>query len=120
MQAQDLEKHQWKERIIVVSSPNFDSEEAIKQLQNLKGNLAALKERKLVVYHLTNKGFSKHFSSKIYPLKNSESKIESFNVALFGLDGSEKYSATKAQPVSSFFGLIDQMPMRKQQMKKGE
>jgi len=117
MQSQDLKKHQWRDRLIVVSSPTFDDTEANAQLEVLENAKAGLKERKLVVYHVTNSGYRQDFSSEILVSENSESEISRFNVALIGLDGTEKFHSIEVEEVSRFFNLIDKMPMRQQEIR---
>ena len=118
MDAQDLRKHQWEHRIIVVSSPTFGNTDAEKQLALLKANTLALNERKLVVYHVTNAGYTVDFHDDILVSENSESAIESFQVSLIGLDGNEKFHATTVQAAEKFFSLIDAMPMRQEELRK--
>jgi len=118
MQAQDLEKHQWKNRIIAISSPEFNDRYAEDQLRLLQGNLNALQERKLIIYHVTNHGFTKDFSSEIFPSENTQTEITSFHISLIGLDGTEKMAADSPRTAKQFFDLIDQMPMRQEEMKE--
>ncbi len=118
MDAQDLQKHQWKNRIIVVFSSGSENKEAKEQLDILKTDVAALKERKLVVYHITNSGYTVDFGEEISALKNTENSIRSFKVVLIGLDGTEKFSATQVERPEKFFRLIDSMPMRQAEIKR--
>ncbi|MDX1462660.1 MAG: DUF4174 domain-containing protein [Marinirhabdus sp.] len=117
MEAQDLKKHQWEHRIIVVSSSTFENQEAKEQLQLLKKDTGALDERKLVIYHVTNSGYTVDFSEDIQVSEKTQFAIESFQVSLIGLDGTEKFHATEVQPAAKFFTLIDAMPMRRAEMK---
>jgi hypothetical protein len=116
MQSQDLKKHQWENRIIVVSSPEFDNAKAALQLDLLKQHPQGLKDRKLIIYHVTNRGYTLDFSSEIVTSENSEFEISEYNVSLIGLDGTEKFHATEPQPAETFFDLIDAMPMRQAEM----
>ena len=118
MDAQDLKKHQWEHRIIVVSSPTFGNSDAEVQLELLEKNKNALIERKLLVYHVTNAGFTLNFEEEIFVSENSQSAISGFNVSLIGLDGNEKYHATQVQDPEKFFSLIDAMPMRQAELQK--
>jgi len=118
MQSQDLQKHQWKNRLIIIASPTFDNDAAQIQLAFLKNNKEGLKDRKLVVYHVTNGGYSIDFASEILVSGNSTSEITHFNVALIGLDGTEKFHARSPQSAQKFYDLIDQMPMRKAELNR--
>lgn len=117
MNAQDLKKHQWENRIIVISSPTFDNKEALIQKNYFQSELAGLEDRKLKIYHITNGAYTIDFDSEILISQNSEIEIAGFNVSLIGLDGTSKYQATSPQPASIFFNLIDAMPMRKAEVK---
>jgi Domain of unknown function (DUF4174) len=118
MDAQDLKKHQWEDRIIVVSSPTFGNSQAKAQLALLKSDINALKERKLRVYHVTNSGFTFDFGKEILVAENSQTAISGFHVSLIGLDGTEKFHATEVQEATKFFRLIDAMPMRQAELRK--
>jgi hypothetical protein len=113
MNAQDLKKHKWENRLIVISSPTFNNEEAAIQKRYLQTQIEELEDRKLIVYHFTNDGYTVGFNEKIVTLKNSAFNSTEFNVSLIGLDGSEKFKESSAQPASQFFKLIDAMPMRR-------
>lgn len=120
MNAQDLKKHQWQNRLIIISSPTFENQKAALQLSYLTDETMNLQDRKLIVYHVTNTGYTTNFKEEIIPSINSEFEIEEFTVSLIGLDGTQKYEATSPQPASAFFNLIDQMPMRKAEIKNRE
>ena len=117
MQAQDLKKHQWKHRIILVSSADFDNKKAQQQLQLLQDELTGLQDRKLKIYHITNQGYSTDFGEEIIVSKSSNTENNSFSVSLIGLDGTEKDSFNSPQIATVFFRLIDQMPMRRSEIK---
>lgn len=117
LEAQDLKKHQWENRIIVVSSPTFDNDKASKQLARLQQHTLGLKDRKLVVYHRTNTGYSEDFGEQVYRIDPRDVAISSFKVELIGLDGTEKFRSHKVQEAAIFFGRIDAMPMRKAEIR---
>ena len=117
MNAQDFAKHQWKQRIIIVSSPTFKNTLAKEQLAALKKDLGAVKDRKLMVYHITNTGFTVDFDDTIKISENTETAISSFKVSLIGLDGAKKFQASNVQEAATFFNLIDTMPMRRAEIK---
>ncbi|WP_271855175.1 DUF4174 domain-containing protein [Patiriisocius marinus] len=117
MNAQDLHKHQWESRIIVISTPTFESSEAALQKSYLQTEVEKLAERKIKVYHVTNTGYTVDFNSEILMSQNSDSEISGFNVSLVGLDGTQKYQFTSPQPAELFFNLIDSMPMRQAEIK---
>ncbi|GER58262.1 hypothetical protein ULMA_03700 [Patiriisocius marinus] len=73
MNAQDLHKHQWESRIIVISTPTFESSEAALQKSYLQTEVEKLAERKIKVYHVTNTGYTVDFNSEILMSQNSDS-----------------------------------------------
>ena len=92
--SQDIKKHKWKDRVILVISESTNNLDFKNQIELLKNNLLALKERKLVVYQITKNDFSFNFnknwisSSKLYQKFNE--KKEHFKVIIIGLDGGIK------------------------------
>lgn len=115
--AQDLKKHKWENRLIIISSPTLQNQQATIQKSYLAAEVEGLKDRKLIIYHITNGGYTVGFDPKIMVRKNSEVKISEFQVTLIGLDGRSKYQVTSPQPASHFFKLIDTLPMRKAELK---
>ena len=117
MQAQELQKHQWKDRIIIVSSPEFGNKKAEEQLAVLRSESKELEQRNVIVYQVTNHGYVENFGWGIEPAAKTQSKIEGFNVSLIGLDGTEKFTSEEITQAGTFFNLIDSMPMRQEEMR---
>lgn len=47
--SQNLEKHQWKERVMLIVADNPENLNLAKQLEELRSDIEGLNERKLVV-----------------------------------------------------------------------
>lgn len=118
--AQNLEKHQWKHRILLVISN--DSAKLNKQISLLKKDVFELTERKLIVYKVSPLMYQKGIEStswisskKLYnAYRKKDTKLE---VILIGLDGGIKLRQTKRITSKKLFTLIDGMPMRRQELK---
>jgi len=121
--AQSLEKHLWQDRIILLFAHDFQSSDLQKQLNLFEKELDGLKERKLVVYQITPSGIKKDGNNlfennlKLQLTKTYQSKNNTFTFILIGLDGGKKMRSTKVVSSKDLFGKIDQMPMRKWEIK---
>jgi septum formation topological specificity factor MinE len=123
MKGIDLSKHKWKNRIVLVFANDTSLTIFNKQLEELGKDLLGILDRKIVIYKILPNKFQLEidvenkweFSSNLY---NDYRQFDSqFEFALIGLDGGIKL--TRNQPVSSeeLFSIIDQMPMREQELK---
>jgi len=119
--SQDLKKHQWKNRLLLVFSDDKNSDTFQKQINVLSENTKGLKERKLIIYQFSENKFSIDFNSKWFPIhklsKKYHSKNKRFEVLLIGLDGGIKLRQTKLVSLDQLFTLIDGMPMRRHELK---
>ena len=117
MFSQNLTKHQWNDRLLIITSETFDNDRAQRQLRMLKKEMSGLKDRKLIIYHVTSEGYKTNFNTEV----SGESEIsvgEDFQITLIGLDGGEKFQSDRPEPASVFFSKIDSMPMRKAEMRQ--
>ena len=128
LNAQDLDSHQWENRILIVHTTNRNNIDFKKQLKIFKDDQIGLIERKLVLYKIINNQFeltnfkdsnpiesgdiSKRFENKYVKHKND------FTIMLLGLDGSIKLQKQKIVSIDELFSLIDSMPMRRREMKR--
>ena len=120
--AQDLSKHQWKDRLVLIIAEE-KTEKFQQQLTELQKHQQVLKERKLVVYQILPEKYSTGFQEENwksstelygkYKVKNSD-----FRVMLIGLDGGEKLEQTEVLSIEKLFNTIDSMPMRQAEMRK--
>lgn len=123
-QAQDLSKHRWRNRVLVLTANSSELDLYQKQVQELLQDENGLIERKLVMYHVfpekilqgyTNLGpsplSSKHFTRFF-------DQNAPFTISLLGLDGGIKLQKTQILNRSELFGLIDGMPMRRAEIRR--
>ncbi len=99
-------------RGVILFYPNNKADIASKQLKVLSADLAGLSERQIKITRVAtnSKDFENYSPLKINP--------NLFTVVLVGKDGGEKFSSNEIITSSKLYGLIDQMPMRKQEMKQ--
>ena len=95
---QDLGKHLWKDRLIIIQAPDLSNPNYKKQCAEFIGAEEGMTERKLVIYEQMNPN-------------------NPFKISLIGLDGGIKLVQTEVLKKEELFGVIDAMPMRMQEMK---
>ncbi|EDP94293.1 DUF4174 domain-containing protein [Kordia algicida OT-1] len=125
--AQDLKKHRWEHRILIVKMPSVNSKEAQAQLKEINMSQEGMIERKLVLYtiieddfifmnyencQLNNKG---KVSKKIKKILNSK---DDFEILLIGLDGGIKLQQNTVLTKKALFNKIDAMPMRSNELRR--
>lgn len=125
--AQDLEKHRWENRILIIQTADKESMEYKRQVEEITDSIEELKERRIVLYQIfdrkyrytdfqkpTNDESWRSFEkSKLRELKKSHP----FKIVLIGLDGGIKLEQTKFLKKEDLFDLIDSMPMRKMELR---
>tara|TARA_B100001765_G_C19506520_1_gene343268 strand:- start:386 stop:901 length:516 start_codon:yes stop_codon:yes gene_type:complete len=130
LNAQELEAYRWNNRILIVKAEDAQSTEYIKQIDELTNADEKMEDRKLILYQIEGTDFkftdfkkpkkkqagfvTDSFSEK-YLLTNN-----TFEVMLIGLDGGVKLRQDEFLDKESLFRLIDSMPMRMNEMKKGK
>ena len=125
LNAQDLSKHQWKDRLILIIAENEKNEKFQEQLTELQKNQKGLKDRKLVIYQILPEKYSTGFqinnwknSAKLY--KKYKAEESDFHIILIGLDGGKKLYQTEILSAEKLFDTIDSMPMRQSEMRKNK
>jgi hypothetical protein len=118
--SQNLSSHQWKERVIIIRANDSDSELADLQFNMLVTEKEELVDKKLVVYKCISGQcvfYNGRGQKKLFEVDNTD---DGFSTVLIGLDGGKKYMSKKVVKPSVFFNLIDQMPMRRQELRDKE
>ena len=103
--------------VVVIYSSSLQDDNALEQLELFRSTGSELKDRQMVIYHITPEGYRYQFSEEINTL-NFKLEEEDFKVMLIGLDGGIKYESNAVEPAQIYYGLIDKMPMRRSQMRK--
>ncbi len=122
-----MQKHEWKNRVLIIKSPdklNMEFEKQINEFLNADIDLA---ERKMAVYQISGSQYSLNnylnpemsFDWKEIPddadLPLNEK--DEFEVILIGLDGGVKLRQNVLLTLEKLYGIIDSMPMRRWEMK---
>lgn len=123
--AQDLAHHQWQNRLLIIKLNTAKLQLYQQQLNELMGNLAGLKERKLILYHVKDYQYCKGLKKRTtwQALKDGalkqvcKSKFD-FEVILIGLDGGVKLRQARVLKVAKLFAVIDAMPLRKGELER--
>ncbi|MBQ4805408.1 DUF4174 domain-containing protein [Aquimarina sp. MMG015] len=120
--SQDLDKHRWEDRLILVLSDSYKNPKLVKQLKEFKNKSKNLQDRKLIVYQITpnsyQTGIDKNTSTKSNAVyKGYNPSNEDFKIILIGLDGGIKLKSNKVLLSTQIFDQIDQMPMRRQELR---
>lgn len=118
----DLDALRWKNRILILFGPSESDPSFRLQKQDLASRTEEVIERDLVILEILEHGESQA-SQEILSKETAESIRNRFNarsghfqVLLIGKDGGVKLRSEQPVPVQDIFGLIDSMPMRRQEM----
>lgn len=118
----NLKQYQWKNRLLLVFASSPEDEEYQEQLEHLN-NDHELAERDLIMFHLfeSDSGFAGEMrlsEENVAQLREKFSiQPQAFTLVLLGKDGTEKQRWNRAVESDALFGLIDDMPMRQQEMR---
>jgi hypothetical protein len=124
VQSQDLSTHQWKDRLILILTDDTDSSVYQDQIEELYSNPKGLNDRKLVIYtvlpdkfksdDMPNQGWVQ--SNELH--KDYKKSDRPFEILLIGLDGGVKLRQSEFLSNEDLFGRIDQMPMRRNELRR--
>lgn len=123
VQSQDLSKHHWEERLILLLTEDVDNENFKSQMLELESGAKALEDRKVLVYqvskHKMKLGFSENakWTAATNLYKKYDENGSPFEFYLIGLDGKVKLQDTNCVSIDKILDLIDTMPMRKNEMR---
>lgn len=131
LHAQDLDSHQWKNRVLIIKSEDEINEQFKQQLKEFETSEAGLKERKIAIYRIMDNDFwLKDYTGQFANTSNTSGKItlkfkdeileasKNFEVILIGLDGGVKLRQSSLLTKEQLFQLIDSMPMRANELKR--
>ncbi|WNJ18764.1 DUF4174 domain-containing protein [Pontibacter sp. G13] len=120
---QPLSEFQWKNRILLVFSPSDRDARIQQQHDQIMEDWAPYADRDMRVFEILPHTV-RELPEEVEELGAAESfrsryavAPDEFKVILVGKDGGEKLSSTRPVSNLTLFGLIDQMPMRKMEMR---
>ena len=121
-----LQDYEWERRILVVAAPDRNAEAYRNILTTLESNRSGLEERHILIVLLPdNAEPSLMLKAGDQPEIDQQMLRDQLNLEpdqlsflLIGKDGGIKMREQDSLSLESVFNRIDQMPMRKQEMKK--
>lgn len=124
--AQDIDKHQWQNRVLIIKTNSINSKEFNNQLIEIKKDKEGLIERKLVIYHIkkdtmTHLNFGNNEKYQIcLKLRDDDllTPTKKFEVLLIGLDGGIKVKQKTPIRLEELYRIIDAMPMRVRELRE--
>jgi hypothetical protein len=123
--AQSFTEHRWQDRLILILAKPPRQVDLDQQLALLTAAEAGLRERRLFIYQITPGAWRRAFpeadvwqSAPDDPYAVLKVDSGAFEVLLIGLDGRVKLRRTSLVTVETLFEYIDQMPMRRAEMRK--
>jgi Domain of unknown function (DUF4174) len=124
-QNSELKNYVWRKRVLLVFAPNAQNERFKLQVAALKAGKAGFEERDVVVLNIFNQSGVDEKNKPInaekvmalrkkYVVSDNE-----FKVILIGKDGGSKKANARPFENQQLLNIIDAMPMRKDEVKKG-
>lgn len=116
--SQDITKHQWENRLLLVITSAENNPLYLEQLALFQQEPEGLEERKLLIYQVKKDAFKLGVSdglwvsSAVLYHRYKKSKAP-FEIILIGLDGGVKMRQTEVLALDKLYETIDVMPMRK-------
>lgn len=128
MSGQNLERHLWKNRILIVKTHQEGAKKYQDQVKEFKSLANEFEERKLVLYQVEGTRYKLLDYGNADSIQSGEvsQKLEKevligkdpFEVILIGLDGNVKLQQTQVMLGEELFKIIDRMPMRKAELRR--
>ncbi len=125
---QNLQKHKWENRILIVKTSDIKSKKYQEQLKEFRNSIEEMIDRKFLLYQIIGNDFV------LIDYKNSElnnsgkisgksiekilNEKENFEVILIGLDGEIKLQQTEILIKEDLYKIIDSMPMRRDELRR--
>ncbi len=121
--AQELDEYLWKNRLVLVYTEDRSGNLYKEQIDVLKGDIAGLEDRKLVIYHYTPDVVKKGLEDGKWKKRDDRSEKftetkGNFEVLLLGLDGRVKLRQQTLLTREKLYSTIDAMPMRQSEIRR--
>ena len=120
----NIDDFEWKNRVLVIGGGGSKYKSQLEKINNISNEFT---ERDLVLVLLEN-DLSKisYDGLKTYKKLDYDSSInlrkkynfKDFKLILIGKDGGEKYNSVEPVEINTIFEIIDEMPMRKREIKE--
>jgi hypothetical protein len=116
-----LDKYLWKNRILLVFTPDFQDDRFQRQLVIFQNSEEKFEEREIIIIELgpdNANGKNLYGKNEVTSLRQKYNIGNSdFSVILIGKDGKEKSRYSEEVQAEQITSLIDSMPMGKEEMK---
>ena len=118
-----LSDFKWQNRLLLIFAPSQQDPELLQTRRALQGESCGLGERNIVTGILVAQGRSSLDGREITARdaaairQRTAIKNDQFAVLLIGKDGGEKLRVYNQPDLDAVFALIDQMPMRQEEMR---
>lgn len=119
-----LDEYTWKNRVILLFTRSEETKVFHEQLQEFEERQSGLVDRDLVVFkilpdHVIAPDEKMLDQNVATHLRNAFQAQESeYKIVLIGKDGGQKLSQDSFLSTDKLFGIIDQMPMRRREMRE--
>jgi hypothetical protein len=113
-----LASWRWKSRLLLVFAPDADDPALLDQRGRLAGASAAMRERDLVVIEVIGAHADRQLDPGRLRTEYGVARAR-FAVILIGKDGGEKLRQDRPIAIDALFGMIDRMPMRRSEARRG-
>ena len=123
LDAQDLKRHQWKNRVILIIANDSESQIYRSQIEEFKATRDEFEERQLIKYYILPNTYKFENETENSWLDSSElfakynASNSNFKIILIGLDGGIKIEQNQLLTSIELFSTIDGMPMRRSELK---
>lgn len=114
----ELDELVWKKRVLLLFAPDTNDASFVEQKSIISKNAPGIRERDLVVMELVVGGREERSRQAL--LRKFKVPEQGYTLILLGKDGQEKFRSQQPVPMRQVFEIIDQMPMRRQEMRKQE
>ena len=125
---QDLKRHQWNNRVVLLLSDQEDIKTYQQQIAQFNGLPKDLLDRKIIIYQVLPKRYrimnnlkntkSNNWIASTILFDKFANKGRDFKIILIGLDGSPKLEQANVLTATELFGTIDAMPMRRAELNR--
>ncbi len=127
---QNMKKHRWKNRILIVKTWSEQDSRYQEQLKEYSDSNSDFKNRKLVLYEVIGNKYKMTDYQKLkanihwqnLPKINEDifDPLNKYEVILIGLDGGVKLKKTDILRKEELYSIIDRMPMRLEEIRNEE
>ena len=120
----DLHKYQWKYRVLILFAPASVHADYREQITHFIGYRAGMAERDMMVMHVftgeTSRAETLALDAESAAALREQFAVppQRFTLVLIGRDGTEKFRSDAPTPITEIFSVIDQMPMRREEMER--